>query len=66
MDDSDQRLKEAQDDFERHFGVHEKTKVYYDEFGLEDVIVVETPDQRAYYSYRIELLKILNLKGEIQ
>lgn len=50
-------------DFERHHGKHTDTRSYMDFIRGEPVVVVETSMKRAIYSHRLELIKIINLKG---
>jgi hypothetical protein len=59
-----EKFRLAQLDFEKHFGCSEGTKVYLSEYAHENVIVVENHVKRAYYSFCIELLKVINLTGK--
>lgn len=54
-------LERAQIDFERHFGPSEKIKAYLGELGTERVVIIENHNRKAFYSFDVELLKIINL-----
>lgn len=57
-------IARARLDFIRNFGdtgdVEAKTEVV----GHEEMIVVENGLKRAFYSQEVELVKVLNLKGD--
>lgn len=66
MIDKNEAFSAARQDFVAHFGSFEEPNVREDFFAGEQVIVVENSSKRAFYSSRIELLKVINLKGEME
>lgn len=57
------KMSRAQVNFEQLFGMNDETKTSIGLMGAEEVIIVENDWRRAFYSFDVELLKVINLTG---
>lgn len=61
----EEKMRLAQQEFEKYFGPSEKIKTYVGRYGNETAIIVENHNRKAFYSKDdVELLKIINLTEE--